>query len=236
MIEALLYAGLAGLAIPAGGAAALRLDRGAGARGPWAHGVVAFGGGALISAVALVLVPEGLRAVGPAAALLSFGAGGLAFAGLDAWLARSGGPHGQLVAMLSDFLPESVALGALFAAGDPGGPLLAGLIALQNLPESYNAFGEARGAGLPSHRLLAIFGAIALLGPVMAAIGHVALADREGPLGLIMLFAAGGILYLVFEDVAPGAPAKGSVLPPLGAVAGFGLGLAGHILLRGGAG
>ncbi|MBJ3762272.1 hypothetical protein ILP92_05875 [Maribius pontilimi] len=81
--------------------------------------------------------------------------------------------------------------------------------------------------------LLAIFAAIAPPGPLAAAIGHVLLAGRDVILGLLMLFAAGGILYLVFEDVAPGAPARGSVLPPLGAVAGFGLSLAGHLARRG---
>ncbi len=36
-----------------------------------------------------------------------------------------------------------------------------------------------------------------------------------------MFFAAGGILYLTFEDIAPAAPLKGRWAPPLGAVAGF---------------
>ncbi len=233
MIDALAYACLAGIAIPLGGLAAYALGQGTRAVGPWAHGIVAFGGGALISAVALVLVPGGIGFLGPAAAILAFGSGGLAFAGLDAWLARRKGRHGQLVAMLADFLPESAALGALLASGEAGGPLLAALIALQNLPESYNAFGEARTTGLRPRRLLAIFAAIALLGPLAAALGHLFLAGHEASLGLVMLFAAGGILYLVFEDVAPGAPAKGSVLPPLGAVAGFLLGLAGHLLQNG---
>jgi ZIP family zinc transporter len=47
-----------------------------------------------------------------------------------------------------------------------------------------------------------------------------------------MLFAAGGILYLTFEDIAPQAHLARRWAPALGAVAGFMLGLLGQMLLR----
>ncbi|MEZ6108446.1 MAG: hypothetical protein R3B96_20695 [Pirellulaceae bacterium] len=47
----------------------------------------------------------------------------------------------------------------------------------------------------------------------------------------VMLFAAGGILYLVFQDIAPQARLKRHWSPPLGAVAGFLLGVIGQMLL-----
>ncbi len=46
-----------------------------------------------------------------------------------------------------------------------------------------------------------------------------------------MMFAGGGILYLLFEDVAPQMPLERHWAPPLGAVAGCGLGLAGHLIV-----
>ncbi|SEN40902.1 ZIP family metal transporter [Palleronia pelagia] len=236
MWNALVFAALAGLAIPLGGLCALALGRSDTPMAAWGHGVVAFGGGALFSAVALVLVPDGVASLPAVPALVAFVLGGVAFAALDGWMKRRMGNRGQLLAMLTDFIPESVALGALFATGGAGGPLLAMLIALQNLPEAFNAFGEARSGGQSPRRLLTAFAAIACLGPASAAFGMVVLADREALLGALMLFAAGGILYLVFEDVAPGAPAEGSVLPPLGAVGGFALGLAGHMALAGSGG
>ena len=49
-----------------------------------------------------------------------------------------------------------------------------------------------------------------------------------------MLFAAGGILYLTFEDIAPEARLDRHWAPPLGAVGGFLLGMAGHGLVGGG--
>ncbi len=45
-----------------------------------------------------------------------------------------------------------------------------------------------------------------------------------------MLFASGGILYLIFQDIAPQVRVEKHWLPPLGAIAGFLLGLIGHLL------
>ena len=52
-------------------------------------------------------------------------------------------------------------------------------------------------------------------------------------LGAIMIFAAGGILYLLFEDIAPRVALERRQAPPLAAVAGVALGLAGHLALGG---
>ena len=41
----------------------------------------------------------------------------------------------------------------------------------------------------------------------------------------LLLFAAGGILYVVFQDIATQAKLKKHWLPSLGAVLGFALGL-----------
>lgn len=203
------------------------------------HGIVAFGGGALLSAVALVLVPEGLEDAAPAASVLCLIVGGVAFMALDVALSRSETPASQLAAMLSDFVPEALALGATFAQGAHGGAfLLAGLIALQNLPEGFNAYREMRaGGGAPgSARLLSTFVLLALLGPVAGGAGYLWLSEARGLVAAIMLFAAGGILYAVFEDIAPQAHVENEWAPPLGAVLGFILGVAGHLLTSGAGG
>jgi len=51
-------------------------------------------------------------------------------------------------------------------------------------------------------------------------------------LGGIMLFASGGILYLTFQDIAPQVPLEKHWMPAQGAVAGFALGLVGHLLVQ----
>ena len=78
------------------------------------HSVIAFGGGALLAAVALVLVPEGIRNLDPWMIIVCFSAGGLIFMGLDIQLAKRATTASQLVAMLADFIPEALALGATF--------------------------------------------------------------------------------------------------------------------------
>ncbi|ATJ84492.1 ZIP family metal transporter [Halomonas beimenensis] len=217
----------AGMAMPLGGWIALEERIGPN----WLetelrHGIIAFGGGALLSAVALVLVPNSFDDLSLAPAMLCFLAGGLAFMGLDIGFARSGTPASQLAAMLSDFVPEAMALGAAFAYGGSGGALLALLMALQNLPEGFNAYRELRdGTPYSRRRLLGLFFAMAWLGPLAGLSGYWWLAAYPAAVGAIMLFAAGGILYSVFQDLAPPGPARA----PLGPAAGRGAGVrAGH--------
>lgn len=196
------------------------------------HGVIAFGGGALLAAVALVLIPEGVRHLSPLAACAALGAGALAFMALDIALARKGTSAGQLVAMLADYLPEALALGATVATGGKAAPLLALIIALQNLPEGFNSYREMQAATRqPAARIIASFALVALLGPVFGLVGFYMLADAPVLLGAIMLFAAGGILYLLFQDIAPQSRLENHWGPPLGAVLGFMLGMLGQMLI-----
>lgn len=233
MIQAILLATLAGGAIPLGGWLADREHLSPEwLANEFRHAIIAFGGGALLAAVAFVLVPEGADRLAAGPAVLAFLAGGAAFAWLDRRIAEPGGTHAQLVAMLSDFIPEAIALGALIAGGSNAAPLIAGLIAMQNLPEGFNAWREmGHVSGRERGRRLALFTGLAVLGPVAAVAGHVFLADADTILGLVMVFAGGGILYLVFRDIAPQVPIENDWYAPLGAVGGFALGLAGYLLI-----
>lgn len=223
---------MAGLAMPAGALIA-RVER---IQSRWLeeefrHGVVAFGGGALLSAVALVLVPEGAAELPPTAVALCFGGGGVTFMALDLFLAARKSATSQLVAMLSDFIPEAMALGATLAVGGEAGLLLAGLMALQNLPEGFNAYRELTAStALRPGRVIGAFALMALLGPAAGLAGFFWLAAYPALVAGVMLFAGGGILYLVFEDIAPQAVLEKRWAPPLGAVAGFLLGLLGQML------
>jgi len=232
MVTALLFALLAGIAIPIGGFLAwydkISPDWG---EESFHHAIIAFGGGALISAVALVLVPEGADRLSPFPAIFCFSLGGIAFYSLDCFLDRLGGSVAQLVAMMSDFIPEAIALGATFATGDSSALLIAIMIGLQNLPEGFNSYRELiENPQLSSRNVLIAFCLLSLLGPVSAYIGIEFFAGREAWLGSLMLFAAGGILYLTFQDIAPQVVLKNSRLPALGAIAGFALGLIGYMM------
>ncbi|MCA9280491.1 MAG: divalent cation transporter [Phycisphaeraceae bacterium] len=232
IIVMLLLTSLAGLAMPLGAVLA-RVENIA---PEWLerelrHSVIAFGGGVLLAAVALVLVPTGIERLHWGVSCAAFVGGGLTFLGLDILLARAEGSASQLIAMLADFVPEAIALGAGFATGEPTGVLLAILIALQNLPEGFNAYRELRAStGLRPAKIVLAFTALAMLGPISGLSGYFLLGDRPEMVAGIMLFAGGGILYLTFEDIAPQAKVENRYAPAMGAVLGFMLGMVGHML------
>jgi ZIP family zinc transporter len=195
------------------------------------HAVMAFGGGALLSAVALVLVPDGIKHSSMAGAAIFFVLGSFCFMALDIYLQKINTPASLLAAMLADFIPESIALGAAFANGNSNAFLLAGLITLQNLPEGYNAYREL----ITSHtikpgKIIAVFSVMAILGPIAGISGFIWLANYPQHVSSLMLFAAGGILYSIFQDIAPRVKLEKHWFPPIGAVLGFLLGMMGFML------
>lgn len=232
LAEIILLTLLAGLAMPLGALLA-RVEN---IRPRWLenelrHFIMAFGGGALLAAVALVLVPEGMKGLSLGMVVFSFIAGALSLMALDIYLTRQKTSASQLVAMLSDFIPEAIALGATFATSASVGVLLAVIIALQNLPEGFNAYRELRcSTHFRSRNIVGIFTLMALLGPVCGVIGFYYLSGYPALLSGIMMFAAGGILYLVFQDIAPQAKLDKHWAPSLGAVLGFLLGLVGAVI------
>ncbi|MFG0291032.1 MAG: ZIP family metal transporter [Rhodopirellula sp. JB044] len=231
IVELIVLTGIAGAAIPMGGLiASIEHIRPQWLENEFRHTVIAFGGGALISAVALVLIPEGIKTISTGESVVAFACGGLFFWGLQVLLDRSKSSASQLVAMLSDFIPEVIALGATIATGEGGAMLLASIIALQNLPEGFNSFREFLDSGMSKSKILWAFFAAALLGPLLGAFGFWMLSDYPRVMGWMQVFAASGILYLVFEDIAPQVPLKRSSFPSLGAVLGFLLGLLGKLL------
>ncbi|SDS77115.1 ZIP family metal transporter [Pseudomonas oryzae] len=195
------------------------------------HAVLAFGAGALLAAVALVLVPEGMRGLPIWLTALCFAGGGALFMLIDRLLAAHRTSASQAVDMLLDYIPETLALGAAVALGSHAGLLLAGLMALQNLPEGFNAYREMhRDARFGTGRVLGLFTLIALLGPLAGICGYLWLAPHPEVVSAIMLCASGGILYSVFQDIAPQVRLQRHWAPPLGAVAGFLLGMIGQSL------
>jgi ZIP family zinc transporter len=230
---AALYGALAGMAIPLGAfTARIEHIRPSWLRNEFRHSVIAFGGGVLFAAVALVLVPRGTDHLPIWASLAAFGSGGVFFFLVDRLIERHGGAGSQLMAMMLDFIPESMALGAMFVTEKSVGILLALLIALQNYPEGFNAYRELKAAGdMKPAVILTAFCFLVPLGPLAAWFGLTYLASQPRLLGAITLFAAGGILYLIFEDIAPQAHLDRHWAPPLGAVGGFMLGLLGEALV-----
>lgn len=227
----------AGLCIPAGGAIA-RLEK---IQPHWLenefrHALIAFGGGILLGAVAVVLIPEGLaRLDEPVYAIPITLVGGILFFAIERFLGLRRRESPQLMGMMLDYIPESIALGGMVALQSPVAPLLALLIGLQNLPEGFNAYRELKNINhsKPDKTLMVMF-SLVMLGPVAGLFGYFFLHEHEAILATIMLLAAGGILYLIFQDIAPQSRLKKHWAPPLGAVFGFCLALFSKVLLGAG--
>jgi ZIP family zinc transporter len=235
LLAALLYGAFAGFMIPVGGyLASIEHIQPRWLEQELRHSVIAFGGGVLIAAVALILVPEGLSLLPLWPGLLAFFLGGAAFALLERLRHRHVESNAQFTAMLTDFVPEAVSLGAMMASRPSEAALLALLIGAQNLPEAFNAWREL--AARPGHgrsRAMRTFLALAALGPVAVGLGYALLAELPSLTGAIMMAAAGGILFLMFQDIAVKARLKNSQAPSLAALAGFSVGIIGQALVGG---
>ena len=199
------------------------------------HTIIAFGGGTLVAAVAFVLVPEGQEYFGsPVLGVLLFLAGGVVFMLVERQLAAGARHLPQTFAMLLDFIPESLAMGGMFAIGSPSAPLLAILIGMQNLPEGFNAYRELLSvARHRARRTLMIMFLLMLAGPLAGMLGWSIASRYPHIVGATMLFASGGILYLLFQDIAPQSRLERHWAPTLGAVLGFCLAMVAEFLITG---
>jgi len=191
------------------------------------HFLIAFGGGILLGAVTVVLVPEGKASMnGSFWAIPAILAGGVLFFAVERLLGLKKREAPQLMGVMLDFVPEAMALGGMIIVNPGLAPLLAMLIALQNLPEGFNAYRELREhSGYSSRQTLAFMSGLVLAGPVAGLVGYYFLASSPVLLGGIMLVASGGILYLIFQDIAPQSRLEKHWMPPFGAVVGFCLAL-----------
>ncbi len=225
------YALGAGICIPLGGALAnFERIKSRWLENEFRHSVIAFGGGIMLAAVALVLVPEGTHYIShPLHSVLILLLGGISFFLFERYLGSRNLEKPQFTAMLLDFIPESLALGGALAINAKTAPLLAIFIGLQNLPEGFNAYRELRIQKKSSAKNILVFMLLmAPLGPIIAFLGWYFFSENLRLLGMTMLFAAGGILYLIFQDIAPQAHLKKHLAPSLGAVLGFCLGMFGN--------
>jgi zinc transporter, ZIP family len=219
----ILLTSMAGLCIPLGGLmASFEHIHPRWLEQEFRHFLIALGGGLLLGAVTLVLVPEGTAALGTNHLATAFIlTGGLSVFAIEKSLGLKRRESPQLMGMMLDYVPEAIALGGLVALGSPLAPLLAILIGLQNLPEGFNAFREMRKLAPDSRHTLLTMSSFVPIGPIAGLLGYFYLAEHKAILGAVMLIASGGILYLIFQDIAPQAKLKKHWAPPLGAVLGF---------------
>ncbi|MBT7621430.1 MAG: divalent cation transporter [Lentimicrobiaceae bacterium] len=195
------------------------------------HTSMSFGAGIILSAVALVLVPKGLEELDLFPMALSFTIGAIIFMLIDKKLSKTGGQTATLLAMMMDFIPESIALGAVFAIEPSMAAVLAIFIGLQNLPEAFNSYRDFIVNGYTATKTLTIFFFLSFFGIISALIGHFLLRDYIMLTAHLMTFASGGILYLLIQDIIPASKLENNYSTSLGATLGFLIGIIGEKLI-----
>tara|TARA_R110002124_G_scaffold277321_8_gene448639 strand:+ start:24239 stop:24946 length:708 start_codon:yes stop_codon:yes gene_type:complete len=195
------------------------------------HAMMSFGAGIILSALALVLVPQGMEELELFPLVGTFLFGAILFMLIDWYLANKGGKIATLLAMMMDFVPESIALGATFAINPKMATLLAVIIGLQNLPEAFNSFRDLVQSGFTIRKTLVIFFFLSFSGIIGAMLGHIYLSDYPDLTAFLMVFASGGILYLLIQDIIPESKLKNNYLSSLGAILGFLVGIIGEKII-----
>jgi ZIP family zinc transporter len=108
-------------------------------------------------------------------------------------------------------LPEGIAAGVSFGAGDNGQALMiAGGIALQNIPEGMVIIGPMLAAGISSKKTFVcamITGLVEVLGTLL---GYFAISLASAILPFALAFAGGTMLYVISDEMIPETHAHGA--------------------------
>ena len=185
--------------------------------------VLAFGAGALISAVSFDLAQEGARIGGPGYVALGLAGGAITYFVASRQLDRKGGGGTDLaLGALLDGIPEQMVLGIGIATGGGVGVGLLVAIFVSNLPESIGASDDLRAAGHSPGAIRRTWIGIAAVCTLAGVAGY-ALADAVsgGFQAVINGFAAGALLVMLVDSMIPEARQKAGTPAGLISVLGF---------------
>ena len=195
--------------------------------------VMAFGVGALTSALAFDLTQEAFEVGGTLPVAAGLGAGALVFYAGNRLLSQSrrgqavGQPDGNgpaiVLGALLDGVPESVVLGSTLLAGAGVSVPFLAAVAISNVPEALTAAVDLRREGHRPGWILRLWIGVAVVSGLAAAVGYGALGEMGGStlVPLIQAFAAGAILTMLVDTMIPEAFADGGNLVGLATVLGF---------------
>ena len=192
----------------------------------WIGLVLAFGAGALISAVSFELAEEGGDIGGGAALAVGLAVGAFTYWGLNRVVeARSGGSNAGTALALGAFLdgiPEQLVLGIGFAAGGEVSIGLLVAIFVSNLPEAIGSATEMRAAGRRPSQIRLLWIAVALVCLLATIVGYAIADSTSGGLqGGIDGFAAGALLVMLIDSMVPEATRKAGDVAGLLTTLGF---------------
>jgi zinc transporter, ZIP family len=192
----------------------------------WIGLVLAFGAGALISAVAFELAEEGGKVGSGASVAAGLAVGAFTYWGLNREVdARSGGSNAGTALALGAFLdgiPEQLVLGIGIAAGDGVSIGLLVAIFVSNLPEAIGSATEMRAAGRRPAQVRLLWVAVAGVCLLATIVGYAIADSASGELQAgIDGFAAGALLVMLIDSMVPEATRKAGDVAGLLTTLGF---------------
>ena len=108
-------------------------------------------------------------------------------------------------------LPEGIAAGVGFGSGDPEqAMIIAGGIALQNIPEGMVIIGPMLAAGISPGKTFLCAAATGLVEVVGTLLGYFAVSVSTALLPFALAFAGGTMLYVISDEMIPETHAHGS--------------------------
>lgn len=190
--------------------------------------VLAFGAGALISAVSFDLAEEGAQLGDHGVTAIGLAIGALTYFSLDRLVgrksARKGKSAGTSLALgaFLDGIPEQAVLGIGIASGAGVSIGLLAAIFVSNLPEAIGSSADMRTAGRQGGAIIRLWIGVALVCAVATIAGY-AIADAvTGNVhALVDGFAAGALLVMLIDSMIPEAVRKAGDLSGLVTVLGF---------------
>jgi ZIP family zinc transporter len=204
--------------------------------------VLAFGAGALISAISFELSLEGAQTGGLGITAIGLGVGALTYFLLDGELARrhggsrgrpgrrEAGPSAGTALALGAFLdgvPEQTALGIGLAAGEGVSVGLLVAIFVSNLPEAIGSAIDMHHAGRSRRSIIRLWLAVAAICTVFTVIGYAVADATSGDFkALIDGFAAGALIVMLIDSMIPEASSESGRPAGLVTTLGFAVALA----------
>ncbi|WP_157017477.1 ZIP family metal transporter [Mesorhizobium xinjiangense] len=218
LVPSLLWGLLAGSSLLIG--AAFGWFAGPGAR--VTAGVMAFGSGVLVSAIAFELMDEALRIGGIGPAAIGFALGAIAFTAGALALARRGA-HGRkrsskaaapattaalaiALGSVFDGIPESMVIGLSLLEGNGVSLPIVAAVFLSNVPEGMSSAVGLKKAGLSKTYVFGLWTGIALLCGIGSLAGFI-LFDGAAPeyVAIAQGVAAGAMLAMIADTMIPEA-------------------------------
>ncbi len=202
--------------------------------------VLAFGAGALISAVSFELVEEGTDLGGLGWVALGLGVGALTYYVADGMVSNreekgrgragrepdasesSGAGTSLALGAFLDGIPEQMVLGIGLAGGAGVSVGLIVAIFVSNLPEAVGSANQMREAGATRRRVMGLWISVAAICLIATVVGY-AIADVTGDelRAIVNGFAGGALLVMLIDSMIPDATREAGRPAGLVTVLGF---------------